>query len=421
MSKKLSILLVFCVCCAIPKSGWALETTSGIESQLKQLIQTVNDLKLIVESQQREIATLKMARQEAPSVLQAPASRALQGRWNPDIGVVADTVLLLDSPKEDEEGADRVSVRELEVVFGSAVDPYSRLDVTLAISDFEEMALEEAYLTRFGLPWDLKARVGKFKPRVGKAIPVHRDSLDTVDEPLVIQRWFGVEGYNKSGVDMSRLLDLPWPVVHEVSFGVLEGGNGEEGTAFGETRRRPTLYSHLKNFLDIDDVTSLEAGVSHLVGSRDEDASFEVQILGLDGTFIHHFSPTQSIKLQGEVFYMSREESAFDLEDETTGEIFSEDIDDNRNLWGGYALIDLRVHPQWSIGARYDDVQLVDGSIAGLERADRGYTGYVTFYQSEFARWRAQYNYIDHQDGLTESQVLIQGTFAIGEHKHKLQ
>lgn len=440
MSKKFFSLFLLCVCCSVSQPARAAEAIPGIESQLKQLTQAVNELKLIVENQQKEIVSLKAERaQVSAAVTQAPRmpeNRILQGRWNPDIGVIADTVFLHDDPRGDEEGADRLSVRELEIIFGSAVDPYSRLDATLGISDFEDMELEEAYLTHFGLPWDVKARVGRFLPRIGKAISVHRDSLDTVDEPLVIQRYFGHHGYNKTGVDVSHIIELPWPVTHEATLGVLEGGNGEEGSLFGETRRRPTVYSHLKNYMDLDDLTGLEIGISHLVGSSDEDAEFEVNVLGMDATLIHRYADQRHVKLQGEAFHVSRSGSFEETEGESD-EIFFDDVDDNRNRWGAYALVDWRFHPQWATGFRYDFVEPILGVEAHghghgeeeveeeehslLERADKAYTGYLTFYQSEFARWRAQFTHIDLAQGGDDNQVMIQGTFAIGEHKHKLQ
>jgi hypothetical protein len=418
------ISFVFCFCCFIPKVALAADIV-GLESRVQELSQMVGELKLLVESQQREIATLKQANQ-APQYLPAqgppaPGSRLLQGRWNPDIGLLADTTLKLDSPKEDAEGADRVSVRELELIVGSPVDPYSRLDVTLSFSDFEEASLEEAYYTHFGLPWGMTGRVGKFKPRVGKAIQLHRDSLDTIDEPLVIQRYFGVEGYNKSGADLKKILDLPWPSAHEVSLGVLEGGNGEDGTLFGATRRHPTLYSHLKNYWDLNDATGLELGVSYLAGSRDDDEAFEMYVLGLDGTLIHRFGDRQHFKVQSEAFRVSRAESFAETAGAASGEVFFNDLDDNRNLWGAYVLADLRFLPQWAAGFRFDRVELVDDAIASPDTADVGYTGYLTFYQSEFARWRAQFTHLDLSSGKEDNQILLQGTFAIGEHKHKLQ
>ncbi len=417
-------ILVLCLCCLIPKSAKAAGEGDALQSQIQELTKSVQDLRLTVENQQREIALLK--NQTPPpftTSYQPPAassgSRSLQGRWNPDIGVVADVVTKIDTPNADTEGADRVSVRELELVLGSSVDPYSRLDATISFSDFEAANLEEAYYTHFGLPWDVTARLGRFKPAIGKTIPVHRDSLDTVDGPVVIQRYFGAEGYTKSGADIKKSLDLPFGA-HEVALGVLEGGNGEDGTLFGSARRRPTLYSHLKNYFDLNDVTGLELGASYIIGSRDEGAAFNGGVIGLDGTLIYRFTDQRHLKLQGEAFRVNRGESFIERVNPTTSAIFFEDLDNNRNLWGGYLLGDLRFHPQWATGFRFDDVMIVDNPLSNPSLHDLGYTAYLTFYQSEFARWRAQLTHLERANGIKDDELLLQGTFAIGEHKHKL-
>ena len=405
MKQVYSILMIFGLLC-VASDGLA---DSSLEAQVKELKLLVQELKQTVESQQQEINALKTSQEPpvppvpATAALPQPPGSATRGRWNPDIGVIADTVLKLDSPKEDAEGADRISVRELELIFGSYVDPYSRLDVNIALSDFEDVHLQEAYLTRFGLPWDLTGRVGRFKPKVGKALLFHRDILDTADEPLVVQRYFGTDGLNKTGADLTKPLDLPFDSSHELVFGVIEGGGGEGGTAFGDARRRPTLYSHLKNFWDITDVTTFELGLSQMTGSKDEDAGFETNVAALDGTWIHLYGPDQRLKIQSELFYLNWDESL------------------DEDLWGTYALLDNRFHKQWSAGARFDYVELVDNPPSNPDEFDIGYTGYLTFYQTEFARWRVQYSHIDLAGGEDDNQVLIQGIFAIGEHKHKLQ
>ncbi len=366
----------------------------------------------IDQLEQQKIASSMQPYEEKLNDLQAKVNELeqnkgglLKGKWIPEIGVVADAVYKQDSAKTDTEGSDRLSLRELELVLGSAVDPYSRLDATISFSDTEAPSLEEAYLTRFGLPLDTTARLGKFKPKVGKALPMHRDSLDTVDEPRVIEKYFGKEGMNKSGLDFTKMIDFPWPITHQLTFGVLEGGNGEEGTAFGTTRRRPTLYSHLKNYLDITDLTGLELGFSHLIGSRDADSRLEVQILGSDITLTHHFNTNQNVKVQGEVFNLNRKETT----------------DFDGNLWGSYGLVDFRFHPRWSIGFRYDNVQLVNNPADNPQKEDVGYTGYLTFYETEFARWRLQGTHTNLTTGKDDNTIYFQGTFAIGEHKHKLQ
>lgn len=389
----LSVLLAF---------QGTVSANPGLEAKVDELSRLVSQLSQTVAMQQKEIEVLKGGQTITMPAPQPPGG-AMSGRWNPDIGVIGDVVYKHDSPKTDTGGSDRVSVRELELIMGSFVDPYSRFDVNIGFSDFEDVHIQEAYLTRFGLPWETTARFGRFKPKVGKALLNHRDNLDTVDYPLVLQRYFGDDGLNKTGVDFTKPIDLPFDSAHEAVFGVIEGGNGENGTVFGDARRRPTIYSHLKNFWDINDVTNFELGGSHMMGSRDDDAGMENNILAVDGTLIHLYGPDQRIKLQSELFYLNQKESS------------------DSNRIGSYALLDVRFHKRWAAGARFDYAQLVNNPGISPGGFDNGYTGYITFFQSEFAKWRLQYNHIESSTGKDDEQLFIQGIFAIGEHKHKLQ
>lgn len=395
----------------------AVQDLKGLVTQQSQTIQAQGLQIERLEGQQQRIAVSEPAVPASQSG-SAPFGGVTSGRWNPDIGVVADMAGQFTNSKEDAEGEDRWSVRELEVVFGSNVDPYSRLDATVAFSDFEEAELEDAYLTRFDLPWNTTGRVGRFKPRIGKAIPVHRDSLETVDEPLVIQRWFGHHGYSKTGADVTKILDLPFESSHEVTAGILEGGNGEEGTLFGD-RRRPTFYSHLKNYWELGDASGIEWGISHLLGSKDSRSSNSVSVIGTDLTYTHRFSEDTALKLQGEAYNQNRRDTQYEVLDDTTGEIFFNDLDGN--LWGGYGLADLRFHPQWSAGVRGDYVETVDNDLANPNKAETAWSTYLTFHQSEFARWRVQTTLFEPTENEEQDwQLMLQGTFAIGEHKHKL-
>ena len=332
----------------------------------------------------------------------------------PEIGVVGEIVATASENKSDTEGNNRISAREIELVLGNYVDPYSRYDATISFSDFEEAGVEEAYLTRWGLPWDMKARLGRFFPRIGKAAAMHRDSLDSVDEPLVVQKFFGAEGLKRSGVDFTRPVEGPFGLVFEPSVGMLEGGVGEGGRSFGSTRRRPTFYSHLKTFKELNDASNAELGLTHMVGSSDADPRFEVNVLGADATFLYYPTPFNKLKLQSEVYVQSRAE-AFSING-TTGATTQFD----RRPWGAYALADYRFAPRWSVGARADQVRVVDAVAA--RHQDQGLSAWLTFYQSEFARWRLQYRHQERaREKKSEDAVFLQGTFAIGTHKHSLQ
>jgi hypothetical protein len=160
-----------------------------------------------------------------------------------------------------------------------------------------------------------------------------------------------------------------------------------------------------------------------MAGSRDEDSQFEVQVLAADATLTHNFNANQNMKIQGEVFNLNRKDSFLDAEeDDGLGGTMIVRHEVDGNLWGAYGVVDFRLNPLWSVGYRYDYVQPVDNDLlVNPEKAEHGYTGYLTFYQSEFARWRAQFSHKELITGKDDNAVYLQGTFAIGEHKHKLQ
>lgn len=414
--------------------AWAApaDELTVLHQEVQQLTQTVRQLTTTVQAQQQRITELERAQGVADTRASTAAvtaqgapvlSPALQRQrvgslsaFNPEIGVLADIVGQLSESSADGEGNDKLSARELELVFGHPVDPYSRLDATVSFSDFEAANLEEAYLTHWGLPAELKARVGRFKPKIGKTIPIHRDSLDTVDEPRVIESYFGVEGMSRTGVDVSGFFPMPWEAVtHELTAGVLEGGVGEGGTLFGATRRRPSFYAHLKNFWDTTETSNVELGATYLTGSKDADRSFEVHALGFDATLVHHFTPTNKLKWQNEVFLQSRDESVTFNEDGTETRV-------EEHPWGLYSLLDYRLSPRFGIGWRFDYVRPIDLDLVAAPRnADTAWSGYLTLYQSEFARWRLQYKHTSFARGGDDNALFLQGTFAIGVHKHQLQ
>lgn len=388
----------------------ALKTTvealqATVESQaetIKAQGKRIEELEAMQGTVREEIRAMKREPPQTPT----PPVQGLEA-FNPEIGVVGDMVGSLSENSADTEGNDKLSVRELELIFGHPVDPYSRFDATITFSDFESPVVEEVYLTHWGLPWEIKGRLGRIRPKIGKASAIHRDQLDTADEPLVVQKYLGVEGLFRTAAELSAFLPVPWETwTHELTAGVMEGGIGEGGTLFGSTRRRPSVYSHLKNFWDISEMTNFELGATHLVGSKDADSGFEVNTLGLDATLIHYVTPTNKLKVQSEVYLQNRDE---------TDPTFS------NTPWGLYTLTDYRLSPRWGIGGRFDYVEPVENPVTSPRDADIGFAGYLTFYQSEFARWRAQVEHVEFAAGDNDERVFLQGTFAIGVHKHQLQ
>ncbi len=199
-------------------------------------------------------------------------------------------------------------------------------------------------------------------------------------------------------------MDLDWPVTHLVNFGVLEGGNNEDGRLFGDAKRRPTLYSQLTNSIDIGDDTGLDLGLSLLAGSRDDDERFETHVGAGQLSLVHHFNARQGLRWQSEIFNVNRAET----------------IGARDNVWGMYSLVELRLNPRWFIGSRVDYVELIDNH-ADPGNEDRGVSAFLTFYQSEYVRWRAQYSHTRLADGTDDNTVYLQGNLAFGSHKHKIK
>ncbi len=421
MNRFLSFFLIF-LFCAPAWADPAADAVDALNKQVAQLSTVIEQLNTIVQSQQYRINALEQA--QAPNVRPPGGlpglSRTLGGgavaSSNPEIGVVTDMTGQLSESSQDGEGNDKISVREVELVFGSAIDPYSRFDSTITFSDIENPDIEEAYITHWGLPGEIKAKLGRMRPKIGRASAIHGDQLDTVDEPLVVSEYLGKEGLFRTGVELSGFIPAPWTTVtHELIAGVMEGGVGEDGALFGSTRRRPSFYTHLKNFWDISDTTNAELGTTYMIGSKDADAAFEVNALGVDATLVHFFTPTNKLKWQNEAYFQDRKESLVDNEDGST-------TDFSRNPWGFYSLLDYRVSPRFGIGGRVDYVEPIDLDPAALVRhADTAWAAYLTFYQSEFSRWRLQVKHTDFAAGGDDNTVFLQGTVAIGVHKHALQ
>ncbi len=401
------------------------EELAVLRQQVQQLTQSIQRLTETVQTQASRINELEQPRpqlsQAAPVPAATPLPRSSVGganlsAFNPEIGVVADMLGQLSSDSLDAEGHNKLSVREIELVFGHPIDPYSRFDATLTFSDFENPDIEEAYITHWGLPGEIKAKLGRMRPKIGKASAVHGDVLDTADEPLVVSQYLGKEGLFRTGLELTGFIPAPWTAVtHELTVGTMEGGIGEGGTLFGETRRRPSFYAHLKNFWDVSETSNVELGATYLLGSKDADAAYEVNALGLDATVVHYVTPANKLKWQNEVYLQERKES-FSIADDGTRTNFG------KNPWGFYSLLDYRLSPRFGVGGRFDYVEPIDLDPAARVRdADTAWSGYVTFYQSEFSRWRLQFRHTDFALGGDDNTIFAQGTVAIGVHKHQLQ
>ena len=81
---------------------------------------------------------------------------------------------------------------------------------------------------------------------------------------------------------------------------------------------------------------------------------------------------------------------------------------------GVWTMGELKVAEQWLLGARYDWVQ----DPADTSRSAWSFSPTLTFWESEFVRLRAEYDFL-HNPEETRKQFTIRVTFAMGPHRHE--
>ena len=407
---------------------------TGLEEMVKDLQGTVQELNHTVQSQSEviqkqtiRIEVLEQGKVTSQETVQPKGAPLLQqGRVNinPEIGVVGTVQANLTENTEDGEGQDTIALKEIELNMAQYVDPYSRLDAVISFNDALEAQnteVEEAYYTHWGLPFGFLGQIGKFRSKIGKQNLLHLDQLPTTDYPLVIQDFFGEEGLASSGARLQNMIQNPWDIPIEVTGEILRGNNGN---IFSGVSRRPIFNTHVKTFFELGDTLNLELGETTMFGDEnipldDETGTgtlvrpakgqdrYCVKVFGGDATLIWNLPEDKTLKFQNEVYFTNR----------------SDLVSPNANPWGFFSLLDYRFSKRLSVGTRFDYLEPLGVSESFGHGQTTAISPYVTFWQSEFANFRLQYQHIDPADPEQESndQVFLQANFLIGSHRHPVQ
>lgn len=374
-----------------------------------------------------------------PRAAPAQQPRTFQS-LNPDISAIGE--LLADlSPQRAAtlEDGSRFLMRETELGIQAIVDPFFRADFFIGVHP-EEVEVEEAYVTALALPGGLQARVGRFHLPLGKINLTHRPEILTVDYPLVLREYFGEEGFASSGLGLSRIF-TPLGFFQEVQVYALSGIEREEehGEEEGEAEEAEVIerqrdvfeqlafLGHLRNYWDLSSAANVELGFSAAVGSVERlvplpcdpsencpldqpppvQQTFETQAFyGAD--FTMRWRPPQRSIYRS--FAWNTEVVANDTPEQL--------------LWGGFTQAQWQLSRRWYLGARFDAVQTLEEheETEGAEPAEpewrRAASGYLTFFPSEFSRFKLG---VERELGALASddpwRVIVQTTFAIGPHR----
>jgi len=344
-----------------------------------------------------------------------------------DIGIAGDFVGNLTQRNVDKAGAgtfrgreNRFFPREVELSLFGQIDPYARGEVRIEMGEEARgqetaVSLAEAHLTLLTLPFNTQLKMGQMRTRYGWSNQLHEHDLPWIDRPAVYRYFFGEEGLIEKGFEATWVPGLPFYL--EVLGGVF---NGDNETAFGRGRiREPLVTGRLRTFFELSDEHALQVGLSVASGrtaerQRNTLPGFDVRYKFRPEGWLH---PLLTVGGEG-IWSIRRREVTRDID--IPDDTFTRIPDDTFTRFGWYAYAEVQPFRRWAGGLRYDYTELLD---RGRERA---FEPYVTFWPSEFLRFRLAYRLTERtQDaGFSANsasarhvdELLFQATFILGAH-----
>jgi len=333
------------------------------------------------------------------------------------------------------------TVQNLETVFEGKVDPYFRgqANIVLQIDGHGETTIEaeEAYLETMALPLNFQVKAGQFFSEFGRLNPTHPHSWDFVDQPLVNGRFLGEDGLRSAGARISWLTPTPFyselflTVANsqgETAFSVRNEHEGETFMGRPASERRVTSLGDLlfvpryAASFNLSDSQTIVAGASAAFGPNSSGGDLDTQIYGVD-LFYKWKSPSHHagfpfVTWQTEAMVRRFEAGAFPG-DADIPPLPRETITD----FGLYSQIAYGFRKGWVAALRGDyvfpDERAAYENILGSDpdRATRWrLSPNLTYYPSEFSKFRLQYNF-DHRNGIGDDHsVWLQFEILLGTH-----
>ena len=375
------------------------------------------------------------ADRQPPPAQQAPVQGA--SRLLPDISAVGDLLADLSPDRSTQEDASRFAVREVEIAFQAAVDPYFRGDVFLGFNDAEGAAVEQAFLTTTSLPWSAQLRLGRFLLPFGKQNTTHRHDLHTIEYPYVLQRLLGPEGLKGTGIEASRI-GAPFGFYQELLFTAVNDLADEAAAELHPlepaSRRLNGLgfTTRLRNYWDFSAATNLELSFSAatgrvpvaLDGTRNDDSPADVDavnarrsLLGVDLTF--RWRPLQqglyrSFLLNAELLRQLNQRHP----GIPAGLAGASLALPQHDYTGAYLFARWQLTRRTFLGGRADWLQ--DPTLtapAGAMHTLRAGSLYWEFFPSEFSKLNVGFERLWPGDGSSLNRLLAQASFALGPHR----
>ncbi|MBM4026417.1 MAG: hypothetical protein FJ280_13590 [Planctomycetes bacterium] len=354
---------------------------------------------------------------------------------NPEISAAGDLVAFYRNQEGTRERSD-VLLRGLELNIQSYLDPFSRMKASVHIQGDGAIDLEEVYYTHFTLLEGATIDLGRFRQPFGIVNRWHEDALDQVQYPLALRRIFGDGGLRQTGASVEWAFPEWAGAHHGLTLQVTNAAN--EHLFAGDALGTPSFLFRYKNFRDLSRDTYLEIGLSGLFGWNDR---WRVQTAPDTVVTVHDALGTRVFGADLSVLWEPADRALYrNIEWRSEAYVLNRDLlapdgsgRDTISAWGAYSYLQSKIAQNLIVGARLDYYQPAGRDYAALPGlslvplaypADNPYRWqigpYITWWQSEWVLFRAEYNYGWGRGMENDEHVLwFQTVFAVGPHKHE--
>lgn len=429
-----------------PRPATAQEATDSLRVQIERLAVLVDSLsrevaRLQASGQAEEagdaLAQLRAAAAAAASAGGSPAPAAAQdqafvGRQrslqslNPEISLNAD---MFAHVNQDDRNANNFFARDYELSIQSALDPFSRAAIFIVqdtpggeVEPFTDPAegggeeegggfgVEEGFVEWVSLPGGIGVKFGKFFQRLGTLNRWHLHALPFQGRSLPHIAFLGQEPLAQTGVSVTWLAPFGGggKGTYEATVEVTQSANE---ALFGAATT-VTVLSHVNGFWELGNATDFELGLSWINGDFEDDLeSFSRNLYNVEVAF-NWIPPSRSrqtgLTIRGGYMLLDGLNAGGAL----PVAVGSDPSDTAAGFW---SMAELRLSSRMLIGARFDRVE----NPAQPDVTQWLTSPTITWWQSEFVRIRAEYDFLSGFEGVDDSgRFVLQATFAMGPHKH---
>lgn len=331
---------------------------------------------------------------------------------------------------ENGAGAKGLSLGESELSLSANIDDHFYGFANLAfVQDNGESAVdvEEVYLQSTALPYGLTVRAGQFFSAIGYQNSRHSHAWDFVDQPLAYEALLNGQ-YLDPGVRLSWL--APSDLFAEFGVETFRGDRFPGGGAARDGVGTTTVYGNFGG--DLSDASAWQAGLSwlaahprqrHYEAANGEVTEFTGSSDLLIADVVWKWSPDgnfhdRNLTVQAEWLHRSERGKLALLSGESAGSGRYHGTQD-----GWYVQTVYQFAPRWRAGLRYDELAssnrtsglAVPTILDGDGGSPRRYSAMLDFSNSEFSRFRLQYNR-DETNARTADQLYLQYIMSLGAH-----